>query len=96
MGQTQLALIEINAFDLFALQKLQKVSSESSDKLVDNGGSGSLDFKGFIDGTGKLFVADSQFDFGLFLHGEFFAEEVDENLWCFSGIGAVDDVKSDS
>lgn len=69
MSQTQLALIQINAFNLLALQKGQEVGSETSDQFVNDGGGGGLDFKGFVDGTGKLFIADTEFEFGFFFHG---------------------------
>ena len=95
MSQTQLTLIKINAFDLLALQKLQKVSSESSNKLVNNGGSGGLDFKGIIDSACELVIADSQLDFGLLLHGKLFTEEVNKNFRGFSCISAVNHIKGD-
>jgi hypothetical protein len=72
VSQTQLALIQIDTFDFLAFQKLQEVSSETSDQFVDDSGGGSLDFEGFIDGTGEFFIADSEFKFGFFFHGQFF------------------------
>ena len=84
VSQTQSALVQVHVLDLFALQKLQKVSSESSQKFVDDCRSGGLNFEGFIDSAGELIVTDSQFNFGFFFHGELFAEEIDKDFGGFA------------
>ena len=53
-----------------------------------------MDFKGFIEGSCKLLIADTQFEFGFFLHGKLFREEVGQDFWCSSVIGGVKGVKS--
>ncbi len=72
------------------------MGSETSNQFVNDGGGGGLDFKGFVDGTGKLFIADTEFEFGFLFHGKFFWEEVGEDFGCFSRVGVVNDVEGNS
>ena len=72
------------------------MGSETSDEFIDDGWSGGLDFKSFVDWTGKFVVADSEFNLWLLLHGKFFAQEIYQNFRGFTAVATVNGFKGSS
>lgn len=65
-------------------EEAKEVVADAPDEFSDEGRGGCLDLEGVVDGTGEIFLADSEFSFGFFLCWEVLLQEIDEFLGSFA------------